>query len=113
MKEGDIVLTLLPQADGKSKLRPALALRFMPPFNDFLVCGISSQLHQQVKGFDEIIDINDSDFKQCGILQSSLVRLGFLAVLPLKSITGNIGSLSPLRHERLFKNLSEYLFRKT
>jgi mRNA interferase MazF len=113
MKEGDIVLTLLPQADGKSKLRPALAFRFMPPFKDFLVCGISSQLHQRVKDFDEIIDINDADFKQCGLLQSSLVRLGFLAVLPAKSIAGNIGSISPMRHERLLKNLSEYLSKKT
>lgn len=109
MKEGDIVLTLLPQADGKSKLRPAIALRFMPPFNDFLVCGVSSQLHQQVKDFDDIIDINDNDFKQCGLLQPSLIRLGFLAVLPMKSITGNIGSISALRHKKLLKNLSEYL----
>ncbi|MGO8698948.1 MAG: hypothetical protein ACLQVY_14635 [Limisphaerales bacterium] len=32
MKEGDIVLTLLPQADGKGKYRPAVVLRRMPGF---------------------------------------------------------------------------------
>ncbi len=40
MKEGDVVLAALPQADGKSKLRPVLLLRrFPPPHSDFLVCG--------------------------------------------------------------------------
>ena len=43
MKEGDVLLTELPQADGARKLRPVLFLRRMPPFQDFLVCGISSQ----------------------------------------------------------------------
>jgi mRNA interferase MazF len=50
MKEGDVVLAALPQADGKSKLRPVLLLRqLLPPYNDFLVCGISTQIHQQIK----------------------------------------------------------------
>ena len=32
MKEGDIILTPMPQADGKVKNRPAIYLREMPPF---------------------------------------------------------------------------------
>ena len=55
MKEGDIVLASLPQADGFTKNRPILLLREMHEYGDFLVCGISSQLHQEVNGFDEII----------------------------------------------------------
>jgi len=47
----------LPQADGKIKIRPALILRIMPNYNDLLVCGISKQLHQCVKEFDEIIRV--------------------------------------------------------
>jgi len=47
MKEGDVVLTPLPQADGAMKNRPAIVLRVMPPFGDRLVCGVSSQLHQR------------------------------------------------------------------
>lgn len=44
MKEGDVVLTPLPQADGMIKNRPAIILREMPPYRDFLVCGVSTQL---------------------------------------------------------------------
>ena len=37
MKEGDIILTPMPQADGKVKNRPAIYLREMPPFQDALI----------------------------------------------------------------------------
>ena len=39
MKEGDVVLTPVPQADGAVKNRPAIVLRELPPYKDFLVCG--------------------------------------------------------------------------
>ena len=55
MKSGDIVLASLPQADGKTKLRPALVLKQMLPYKDLLVFGISTQINQEVLGFDEII----------------------------------------------------------
>ena len=38
MNEGDVALTVLPQADGQRKSRPVVALRRMPPFDDWLVC---------------------------------------------------------------------------
>ena len=41
MKEGDVILTPVPQADGKLKERPAIFLREMPPYRDLLVCGVS------------------------------------------------------------------------
>jgi mRNA interferase MazF len=53
--EGDIALASLPQSDGFIKPRPAVLLRQMPPFGDWLVCGISTQLHQRVVGLDELI----------------------------------------------------------
>lgn len=52
MREAEIVLTPLLQADGVRKPRPALLLRELPPFGDFLVCGISTQLTQAVPRFD-------------------------------------------------------------
>ena|SRR5438093_7390965 len=61
MKEGDVVLTPIPQADGVIKNRPAIILREMPPYRDFLVCGVSTQLDKEVKGFDEVIDVTDDD----------------------------------------------------
>lgn len=33
MKEGDVILTPVPQADGTIKTRPAVILREMPPYN--------------------------------------------------------------------------------
>jgi mRNA interferase MazF len=109
MKEGDVALTPLPQADGKLKNRPVIILREMPPYHDWLVCGVSTQLHQYVKGFDEIISPRDTDFTLSGLLSASLIRLGFLAVVPHKNIAGSIGAISAERHQRLLKTLSDYL----
>jgi mRNA interferase MazF len=109
MKEGDIVLALLPQQDGRGKYRPAVVLRRMPGFGDLLVCGISTQLRQQVADFDEIIEPSHADFKTSGLKAPSLIRLGFLVVLPESSFLGAIGSISGERHQRLLSRLSEHL----
>jgi mRNA interferase MazF len=109
MKEGDIALTPIPQADGGIKNRPALVLRKMPPYGDLLLCGISTQLRQAVPEFDEVISTTDTDFAQSALLADSVIRLGFLAVVPAKSIPGSIGSVSSQRHERLLKKLSAHL----
>ena len=106
MKEGDIVLTPVPQADGQLKNRPAIILRELPPYRDLLVCGISTQLHHHVKDFDEIISLDDKDFKSSGLISKSLIRLGFLAVLPRSSILGSIGEISSERHRRLCRRPS-------
>lgn len=111
MKESDVILTAMPQADGNVKHRPAVILRDMPPFGDMLVCGVSTQLHHYVHGFDEIITPEDADFASSGLVAASLIRLGFLAVLPRRLIAGSIGSIAPERHKRLLKALSMYLVR--
>ena len=109
MKEGDVILTPIPQADGSVKNRPAVVLREMPRYHDLLVCGVSTQIHQRVEGFDEIVSPGDPDFSSSGLLSESLIRLGFLAVLPQKSIAGSIGAISSERHKRLLKRLGDYL----
>jgi len=111
MNQGDVILTPVPQANGILKNRPAIFLREMPPYRDVLVCGISTQLHQEVKGFDEVVDQTDSDFAATGLRTTSLIRLGFLAVLPRSTVIGSIGSVSPERHKRLLTRLSDYLIR--
>ena len=73
MKEGNVILTPVPQADGELKDRPAIFLREMPPYRDLLVCGVSTQLHQYVKDFDEIISPADVDFKSSGLRSKSLI----------------------------------------
>ncbi|HCX89826.1 MAG: transcriptional regulator [Deltaproteobacteria bacterium CG12_big_fil_rev_8_21_14_0_65_43_10] len=113
MKEGNVILTPIPQADGKLKERPAIFLREMPPYRDLLVCGVSTQLHQYVKDFDEFISPADADFKSSCIRTKSLIRLGFLAVLPRHRVLGSIGFISAERHKRLLRKLSDYLTNST
>ncbi|MCP5004976.1 MAG: type II toxin-antitoxin system PemK/MazF family toxin, partial [Planctomycetes bacterium] len=93
----------------KMKNRPALILREMPSYGDLLVCGISKQLNHYIKDFDEIISPDHEDYKSSGLLSKSLIRLGFLAVLPRKRILGTIGRISNERHKRLLNFLSNYL----
>jgi mRNA interferase MazF len=109
MREGAVVLLALRQADGKVKPRPAVALRQLPAFGDWLVCGVSRQLHQFVGGFDEQVSAPDPDFGLSGLTGPSLIRLSFLQSVPLSAIMGRIGAISPDRHRRLLANLSRHL----
>jgi mRNA interferase MazF len=109
MKEGEIVLTDLPQADGGYKLRPVLLLKQMPGYNDFLVCGISTQLHHKINDFDELLDERDIYFVKTGLRQSSIIRLAFLAVIPSGKIPGKIGWIETDLHKDLLKRLANYL----
>src|SRR5215217_390532 len=105
MKQGDVVLTPVPQSDGITKNRPAIFLKKMPPYQDLFVCGVSTQLHQEVEGFDGVVRDTDPDFATSGLRSTSLIRLGFLAVLPRREIINSIGSISAQRHRRLLKAL--------
>ena len=93
MQEGDVVLTPVPQADGTVKHWPAIVLREMPVYRDGLVCGVSTQLQQYVPGFDDLISPADADFAASGLVAPSLIKLGFLAVVPRRNILGTIGAI--------------------
>jgi mRNA interferase MazF len=77
MSPGNTILARLQQSDGQIKSRPALVLTRMPPYNDLLICGISSQIKQKVEGFDEVILVSDADFPQSGLKVTSLFALGW------------------------------------
>ena len=109
MKQGSVILSALPQADGKLKLRPALLLKQLPGHGDWLLCGISSQLHQFIPGFDLLIDTDNKDYKKSGLKKPGVVRLGFLSVIPTSAIAGSIGEISNDNVKGLLKNLSDYL----
>src|SRR5437588_1756124 len=109
MKDADVILAPIPQADGSVKDRPAVVLREMPPFRDLLVCGVSTQLQQRVKGFDEIVNTGDADYASSGLKTTSLIRLGFLAIIPQTRVLGSIGSISKARHRRLLASLCDHL----
>jgi mRNA interferase MazF len=104
MKEGNIVLGAITQEDGEIKKRPILILRELPNY-DFFVCGISTQLHQRINGFDEIIL---PDF-QNRLKQESVIRLTFLSSISERRIEGTIGNISQNLLQKLLQRLSDYL----
>lgn len=107
MKPGDIVLTPLPQSDGMIKPRPAVVLDLLPPFDDALACGISTQLRHAVPRFDEFVQPHDDDFHQSGLKAPSVIRLGYLTVLMPDDVICRIGFISPARLKRLLLRLGE------
>jgi mRNA interferase MazF len=109
MQPGNIVLIEMPQPDGTYKLRPALILKILPKYNDFLVCGISTQLKQYVQGFDEILYNQQSYFLQTGLRESSLIRLFFIAVVSNEKVSGSIGSIPVILHRQLLERLAGFL----
>ena len=99
------------QSSGTVKNRPGLVLRILPRFGDPLVCGISTQLHQEIAGLDERIGPGDVDFAGSGLHAESVVRLTYLAVLSRHSVLGKTGFVSSERHRRLLHTLADYLVR--
>ncbi len=110
MKENDVILAPLSQADEELKYRPAIVLRVMPmPYQDLLVCGVSTRLRHYVQGFDDIISPIDTDFISSGLRSESLIRLSFLGVIPRRLVRGTLGNISDERHKRLLRKLIDYL----
>ncbi len=109
MKEGDVIIVPMPQADGMVKNRPAIIL---PRDAAVSRCACVWREHataQAARDFDEVISPSDADFDASGLQAESLIRLGFLVVLPPARIAGSIGSISSERRKRLLQRLSEYL----
>ncbi|MCC6123512.1 MAG: type II toxin-antitoxin system PemK/MazF family toxin [Pirellulales bacterium] len=111
MKPGDVVLLQLPQmAGGPPKLRPALVLARLPgPYQNVLLCGISTQLRELQPDWDELIDSRDVDYASSGLHRPSAIRLSYLFSTDAKELSGRIGSISPARMNRVLERLSKYL----
>ena len=107
---GDVVVAPLAQADGGAKLRPVLLLRELPGFGDYLACGISTQTHQAIRGFDLILSPGSPEFVSAGLYAESVVRLGFVGVVPVRSMTRRLGRLSPNTLAGLQKRLANHIF---
>ncbi|MEO8616233.1 MAG: transcriptional regulator [Luteolibacter sp.] len=83
------------------KPRPVLLLRQMPPFYDYLVCALSSKLHHECPGFDEVITFSDDEFPDSGSKVASLIRLGMRTTLSHSAILGKLGTVSEARLNRM------------
>ena len=80
----------------------------MPPFGDWLVCGITSKLQNKIDNFDILLSEDDEDFKDTGLIKSSLIRTGFLAVIPENIIEGTIGRIKTQKYNQLIDNLIKH-----
>ena len=111
MNPGDVVLIPLPQlGGGSSKLRPALVVVLLPgPYQNVLLCGISTQLHLLLPNWDDLIQTTDSDFAASGLHQESVIRLSYLYAADASEITGVIGSVDPIRLARVRTRLADHL----
>ncbi len=111
MNPGDVVLIPLAQFAGAApKLRPALLLALLRgPYQNLLLCGISTQLQQLQSGWDELVQSADSDFTSSGLHRDSVIRLSYLYAADLSEVAGVIGAIDPTRHQRLCERLSQHL----
>lgn len=110
-KSGQIVLFKFPQTDqGEGKLRPALLLGKIPgKFDDWLVCMISSQVHQKIEDYDELILQDDNDFSLTGLKTNSLIRIFRLAVVQENILIGSIGEISSEKLSNIKNKISLWL----
>lgn len=111
IQDGQIVLVRISQTDlAPGKLRPALVLRRLPGrHDDWLICLISSNLTQELSGFDEVVHKEDGDFKGSGLKQSSLIRISRLAIAEQGLLRGSLGSVSEERLVRIKQRLSRWI----
>ena len=106
---GAILLARVQQSDGHLKIRPAVVLSLIPPYQDLLICGVSSQARHEVVGFDDLILTTSRDFGQSGLKVASLIRLGLLATIPASSVVGTLGSVAFDRLQLLQKRLADHI----
>jgi len=109
--EGQIVLFRFPQTDQtEAKLHPALVLRrLLDQYNDWLISIISSQLHQKIPDFDEVITPTDSDFQQSGLKLASVIRISRLAVVDSDILLGKLGQIDTQRLSRIKRRLANWI----
>jgi len=108
VKAGDVVLGEFPQRND-TKVRPALIVQVAPPYDDFVLCGITTQLRNQVAGVDELIEATDADSRATGLRETSLVRVAYLVTIIPEEVMGKLGEISPERLARIRSKLARFV----
>ena len=111
IREGQIVLFTFPQTNqGPGRLRPALVLRSLPgPHNDWLICMISTRLHQEVPELDDVVRESAPDFLLTGLKTTSLIRVTRIAIVSADLLHGTVGNLAADRLERIRSRLGRWI----
>lgn len=111
MKPGKLALLRFPHVDlEEGKLRPVLLVARVPgDYPDWLVAMVSSRLEQAIPGFDEVIREEDADFPASGLKQSSVIRMGRLAVANAELFLGAIGEISDKRLGRIRRRIADWI----
>ena len=109
--EGTIVLLRYPNTDGsQGKRRPAVLLKSIPSsFGDWLICMVSTQLHQKSEGLDLVLERKDADFSVTGLKADSLIRIGRLAVVEERGFELSLGRLADFRLREARESLVRWL----
>lgn len=93
-----------------SKKRPVLLLRKLDnAHDDWLVCMVSSQIHQFNPDLDWVISADDADFAPSGLKVPSVFRLSRIAVLDGSLLIGKLGELSDERLNHLRIRLARWI----
>lgn len=111
IRAGQIVLFRFPLTGrAEAKLRPALVLCHVPGrYDDWLICMVSTQLHQRLPGLDELMAGNDGDFLQSGLKHDSLIRVTLLAVVDASLFLGVLGEVAPTRLDRIRRAIAVWI----
>jgi mRNA interferase MazF len=79
------------------------------PFDDWLVCMISSQLWHEVSGVDEVVRGADPDFAETGLKTTSVIRATRIAVVSADILLGTIGKLNEERLTRIRTRVANWI----
>jgi hypothetical protein len=79
------------------------------PFQNVLICGISTHVYRLVEDWDELISAADLDFVGSGLHHDSAIRLSYLYAAESAAIAGRIGQIDDGRLNRLLARLASHL----
>jgi len=113
-RAGQIALMPFPYTDLlRSKRRPVLLRKKLDSTHgDWLVCMISSQLHQYVPELDWQLTPDDLEFGDTGLKVASVFRLFRVAVLDGQLLLGQLGQVTDVRLRHLTERFSHWLLDK-
>jgi mRNA interferase MazF len=88
---------------------PLLLIELPGPYQDLLLCGVSTQLQQLQSNWDELLQSGDTDFVTSGVHHPSAIRLSYLYAADPREIAGVIGRIDASRLQRLRQRLADHL----